>query len=62
MSEILSGVGSESMKESRRKLKNAWREHEKASREAEKMVKWVKQVSARINETSIDELMKEEFK
>lgn len=54
--------GSSVLKEKRRKLKKVWREHEKASQEAEKMVKWVKQVSAKMNEAAIDELLKEEFK
>lgn len=54
--------GSSALEENRRRLKKAWREHEKASHEAEKMVRWMKQVSARINEAAIDELLKEEFK
>ncbi|XP_010941059.2 uncharacterized protein [Elaeis guineensis] len=58
--EILSDVGTFSMKEQQRKLKKALKEQEKASREAEKMVEWVKQASARMNVTAVDELLSDD--
>lgn len=60
--EIKKEFGSCKLKEHRRKLKKAWKEQEKANEEAEKMAKWVKQVSSKINQAAIDELLKEELK
>ncbi|XP_075641133.1 uncharacterized protein LOC142612852 [Castanea sativa] len=47
--EILSDLSTFSVKEQERKLKKALEEEEKISREAEKVVKWVKQESARMD-------------
>lgn len=58
--DILSDLGTFSMKEQQRKLKKALKEQEKASREAEKMVDWVKQASARMNVAAIDELLSDD--
>ncbi|ONK58863.1 uncharacterized protein A4U43_C08F510 [Asparagus officinalis] len=60
--EIMKEFGSRKLKERRRKLKKAWKDQEKANEEAEKMATWVKQVSSKINEAAIDELLKEELK
>ncbi|XP_050375653.1 uncharacterized protein LOC126793233 [Argentina anserina] len=54
-SELLSGLGSFSKKEQSKILKKAMKEEEKISREAEKIVKWAKQESARMNVTGIDD-------
>lgn len=53
-----------SLKEQQRKLKKALKEQEQVSQEAEKMVKWIKQASAKMNARAIDELLSddEEFK
>ncbi|KAJ0967971.1 hypothetical protein J5N97_024888 [Dioscorea zingiberensis] len=53
-----------SLKEQQRKLKKALKEQEKVNQEADKMVKWIKQASARMNSAAIDELLSddEEFK
>ncbi|KAG1359264.1 hypothetical protein COCNU_08G007100 [Cocos nucifera] len=60
--EILSDTGTFSMKEQQRKLKKALKEQEKASQEAEKMVEWVKQASARMNVAAVDELLSDDEK
>lgn len=51
--EILSDLSTFSVKEQERKLKKALEEEEKISREAEKVVKWVKQESARMDSSVI---------
>ena len=43
-------------------MKKALKEEEKASREAEKVVEWVKQASARIDVSTIDQLLSGEEK
>ncbi|PRQ19214.1 hypothetical protein RchiOBHm_Chr7g0214771 [Rosa chinensis] len=53
--ELLSDLGSFSKKEQSKMLKKAMKEEEKISREAEKVVKWAKQESARMNVTGIDD-------
>ncbi|XP_038971509.1 uncharacterized protein LOC120104426 [Phoenix dactylifera] len=58
--DLLSDMGTFSMKEQRRKLKKALKEQEKASREAEKMVELVKHASARMNVAAIDELLSDD--
>ncbi|WOK92708.1 hypothetical protein Cni_G01399 [Canna indica] len=55
--DVLAELGVRSLKEEQRKLKKALKEQEKVMREADKMVKWVKQASARMNAAAIDELM-----
>ncbi|TKY70161.1 hypothetical protein E2542_SST06448 [Spatholobus suberectus] len=47
--ELLSELGSFSVKEQRRVLKKAMKEEEKVNREAEKIVQWAKSTSARMN-------------
>lgn len=58
--DILSDMGTFSTKEQQRKLKKALKEQEKATREAEKMVEWVKQASARMNVAATDELLSDD--
>lgn len=53
--EVFSGLGSFSKREQSKILKKAMKEEEKISREAEKIVKWAKQESARMNVTGIDD-------
>lgn len=53
--ELLSDMGTFSTKEQQRILKKAMKEEEKISREAEKIVKWAKQASARINVSDIED-------
>lgn len=60
--EILTDYRTFSLKEQQRMLKKAQKEEAKASREAEKVMEWVKQASARIDATVIDELLAEERK
>ncbi|XP_072963805.1 uncharacterized protein [Typha angustifolia] len=55
--EILTDFSTFSLKEQQRKLKKARKEEAEASRAAEKVVNWVKQASARIDATVIDELL-----
>nr|XP_010933051.1 uncharacterized protein LOC105053541 [Elaeis guineensis] len=55
--EILTDFSTFSLKEQQRNLKKALKEEEKASREAEKVVEWVKQASARIDVSTIDQLL-----
>ncbi|KAG6466840.1 uncharacterized protein LOC122037347 [Zingiber officinale] len=55
--EILSELGIPSLKEEHRKLKKALKEQEKMTRETEKIVKWVKKASARMNSASVDDLL-----
>ncbi|CAL9089524.1 uncharacterized protein LOC135623528 [Musa acuminata AAA Group] len=57
--DVLSELGVLSLKE-HRKLKKALKEQEKAMRESEKIVKWVKQASARMNAAAIDELLSDD--
>ncbi|KAK9667693.1 hypothetical protein RND81_13G005100 [Saponaria officinalis] len=47
--ELLSDLRTFSTKEQKRRMKEAMKEEEKINREAEKIVKWAKQVSARID-------------
>lgn len=61
--EILSDLSNFSAKKQQKLLKKAIKEEEKISREAEKIVKWAKQASARMEVSSIeDELSYESFK
>ncbi|KAK7367108.1 hypothetical protein VNO80_09117 [Phaseolus coccineus] len=53
--EFLSSLGSFSMKEQEKILKKAMKEEEKVSREAEKIVQWAKQASARMKASDIDD-------
>ncbi|PQQ19003.1 serine/arginine repetitive matrix protein 2 [Prunus yedoensis var. nudiflora] len=53
--ELLTDLGSFSKKEQTRKLKKALKEEEKVCREAEKIVKWAKQASARMTVTGIED-------
>ncbi|KAI4327933.1 hypothetical protein L6164_020340 [Bauhinia variegata] len=47
--EFLSDMGSFSAKKQQKMLKKAMKEEEKISQEAEKIVKWAKQASARMS-------------
>ncbi|XP_017700571.1 uncharacterized protein LOC103716667 [Phoenix dactylifera] len=60
--EILTDFSTFSLKEQQKNLKKALKEEEKASREAEKVVEWVKQASARIDLSTVDQLLSEEEK
>lgn len=51
--EMLSDFSTFSVKEQERRLKKALEEEEEVSREAEKIVRWVKQESARIDASAI---------
>jgi len=53
--EFLSSFGSFSMKEQQKMLKKAMKEQEKVNREAEKIVQWAKQASARMKTSDIDD-------
>lgn len=55
--EILTELGILSLKEEHRKLKKALKEQEKMTRETEKIVKWVKKASAKMNSASVDDLL-----
>lgn len=58
--EILTDYSTFSFKEQQRKLKAALKQEEKVSREAAKVVEWVKQASARMDVSVIDELLSDE--
>ena len=58
--EILSDLSTFSVKEQERRLKKALEEEEKVSKEAEKMVKWVKQESARIDDSAIEAILSDD--
>ncbi|XP_042503291.1 uncharacterized protein LOC122080397 [Macadamia integrifolia] len=60
--EILSDMSTFSLKEQQKKLKKALKEEEKVTREAEKVVDWVKQASARIDISAIEEILSENEK
>ncbi|XP_020263691.1 uncharacterized protein LOC109839611 [Asparagus officinalis] len=55
--EILTDFSTFSLKEQQLKLKKAMEEEEKASREAASVVEWVKQASARMDVSAVDELL-----
>lgn len=55
--EILSDLSTFSVKEQERKLKKALEEEEKISREAERVAKWVKQESARMDASVIETVL-----
>ncbi|OVA18400.1 hypothetical protein BVC80_1833g57 [Macleaya cordata] len=55
--EFLSDLSMFSLKEQKRKLKRAMKEQEKINREAEKIVEWAKQASARIEVSAIEDLL-----
>lgn len=52
--EILSDMSTFSVQEQERRLKKAVKEEEMAAREAERVVKWVKQESARLDVSKIN--------
>lgn len=58
--EILSDTSTFSVKEQERRLKKALEEEERASKEAERIVKWVKQESARIDVSAIKSILSDE--
>ncbi|XP_058084995.1 uncharacterized protein LOC131232638 [Magnolia sinica] len=60
--EMLSDLSAFSLKEQRRRLRKAWKEEEKVNREAEKVVKWAKQVSARMDASMLDSPTSDEEK
>ncbi|KAK7252566.1 hypothetical protein RIF29_36610 [Crotalaria pallida] len=55
--EILSDMSTFSAKEQERRLKKALEEEERVSREAERVVQWVKQESARIDTSTIKAIL-----
>ncbi|CAL9053830.1 unnamed protein product [Musa banksii] len=52
---ILTDFSTFSVEEQRRRLKRALEEEERASKEAEKVVRWVKQASARIDTSTVND-------
>ncbi|KAF8412599.1 hypothetical protein HHK36_000568 [Tetracentron sinense] len=60
--EILSDMSTFSVKEQQQRLKKALKEEEKISREAEKVVEWVKQESARMDVSAIQDMISDERK
>lgn len=58
--EILSDMSTFSVKEQESRLKKALEEEERASKEAERIVKWVKQESARIDVSAIKSILSDE--
>ena len=55
--EILSDMSTFSVTEQERRLKKALKEEERVSREAEKVVQWVKQESARMDDSVITSVL-----
>ncbi|XP_043696035.1 uncharacterized protein LOC122646527 [Telopea speciosissima] len=55
--EILSDMSTFSLKEQQKKLKKALKEEDKITQEAEKVVEWVKQASARIDISAIEDVL-----
>lgn len=53
--ELLSDLGSFSSKKQQKMLKKAMKEEQKISREAEKILEWAKQTSARMNVLDIED-------
>jgi len=62
--EFLTDLGTFSLKSQRKQLKKAFKEEQKVNRDAEDLVKWVKQASARLDDRVLDDLLsdEEEFK
>ncbi|KAM6556081.1 hypothetical protein CsatB_003100 [Cannabis sativa] len=54
---LLSDMSTFSVKEQERRLKKALKEEDKASKEAEKVVQWVKQESARMDADAIHKIL-----
>lgn len=62
--EFLTDLSTFSLKGHRKQLKKVLKEEQKVNRDAEDLVKWVKQASARIDDRVLDDLLsdEEEFK
>lgn len=60
--ELLSDVSTFSVKEQERRLKKAVEDEKKAKVEAERVVQWVKQESARIDAATIKSILDDEHK
>ncbi|XP_027362381.1 uncharacterized protein LOC113869996 [Abrus precatorius] len=60
--EILSDMSTFSVKEQERRLKKALEEEERVSKEAERIVHWVKQESARIDVSTVKSILSDEEK
>ncbi|KAJ1431174.1 hypothetical protein SESBI_07416 [Sesbania bispinosa] len=60
--EILSDISTFSVKEQERRLKKALEDEARASREAERIVQWVKQESARIDVSTIKSILSDDEK
>ncbi|KAL6001811.1 hypothetical protein ACLOJK_041789 [Asimina triloba] len=60
--ELLSDFSTFSLKEQDRRLKKALKEEEKVAQEAEKVVTWVKQASARMDYSPVQESIKDHGK
>ena len=58
--EILSDMSTFSVKEQESRLKKALEEEERVSKEAERLVKWVKQESARIDVSTIKSILSDD--
>ncbi|PSR93595.1 Pullulanase [Actinidia chinensis var. chinensis] len=58
--EMLSDMSTFSVKEQKRRLKKAKEEEEKVVKEAERVVQWVKQESARMDVSTINRVLKED--
>ncbi|KAK7307383.1 hypothetical protein VNO77_40395 [Canavalia gladiata] len=60
--EILSDMSTFSVKEQERRLKKALEEEDRVSREAERIVQWVKQESSRIDVSTIKSILSDDEK
>lgn len=58
--EMLSDMSTFSVEEQERRLKAAAEEEEKAVKEAERVVKWVKQESLRMDVSTVDRVLRED--
>ncbi|XP_058103791.1 uncharacterized protein LOC131247882 [Magnolia sinica] len=60
--EILSDLSTFSLKEQQQRLKKALKEEEKVNQEAEKVVNWVKQASARMDVSVVEDSLRHDEK
>ncbi|XP_059662413.1 uncharacterized protein LOC132308368 [Cornus florida] len=58
--EILSDMSTFSVKEQDRRLKKAMKEEDRVSRQAERVVEWVKQESARMDVSVVNSVLRED--
>ncbi|KAJ4951952.1 hypothetical protein NE237_028784 [Protea cynaroides] len=60
--EILSDMSTFSLKEQQKRLKKALKEEGKVTQESEKVVEWVKQASARIDVSTVEDALRDNEK